>query len=133
MIRVLALYSQCKQQFDISAASVTDCVAAKHLAYVLKTLLGLEAIIKLAIMAYINVAQDSEILFNPHKTKPDISTQLLLSALSRKVLLYVERRTLERCSFLWEPWTGELNEEVLDLSDSSIGPSRWCMGLYLWL
>lgn len=46
-------------------------VAAKRLASVLKTLLGLESIIELAIMTYLIVALDSKTLINPHKTKPD--------------------------------------------------------------
>lgn len=94
MIRVLALYSQCKQQFNISAASVIECLAAKLLASVLKTLLGLEVIIKLILMIYLTLAEDSKLLIDPHETKPDKSAQSVSSALARKVLLYADQRDL---------------------------------------
>lgn len=44
------------------SSSVTDFAAAKRLACILKTLLGLEVIIKLVLMININVIGDSEIL-----------------------------------------------------------------------
>lgn len=68
MIRVLAFYSQCKR-FDLFAALIIDYEVARHLATVLKTLLGLEAIIKLVLSIYINVADDRELLINLHKAK----------------------------------------------------------------
>lgn len=90
MIRVLTLYSQCKQQLSKSVESVIDFTTARRLASVLKTLLGLEAIIKLALMIYIIVVEDSELLINPHEAKLDKFSQSLSSVLARKDLLYVE-------------------------------------------
>lgn len=53
--------------------SSIDHAAARRLAWLLKTLLGLEAIITLVIFAYGTVIEDSEVLDNPHKAKIDKS------------------------------------------------------------
>lgn len=102
MIRVLALYSQCKQQLSISAEPVIDCTAARRLASVLKMFLGFEATLILAIAIYEAVVDDSELLINPHKTKLDKITQSLSPALAQKVLLYAEQRLLHQ----WRPICG---------------------------
>lgn len=90
MIRVLALYSQCKQQLDMSVESVIDGAAARRLATVLKTLLGLEATIELVSQIYVTIVEESELLTNPHKAKFDESAQSLSSVLAWKVLPYAE-------------------------------------------
>ena len=90
MIRVLALYSQCKQQLNPSIGSVVDCAAANRFASVLGTLLGAEAIFKLALTIYITVVEDSELFVNPHKAQLNRSSQSPSSALALKVLLHAE-------------------------------------------
>lgn len=71
MIRVLALYSQCKQLLNLTTmlVSVIDPTAARPLAYVLRTLLGLEATIELVLLLYNTANQGSEAPINPYKTK----------------------------------------------------------------
>lgn len=59
------------------AKSVTDSATARRLAYVINTLLGLEAIIKIVLMLRVTVAGDSELLLNPHRAKLNKSTQSL--------------------------------------------------------
>lgn len=99
MIRVIALYSRCKQLLDTFAASVIDHAAAIHLANALKMLLGLEAIIKLVLLIYGTIAQGSELPIKQNKPKLDNSAQSLSPALSQRVLLYAEKRIrfLPRC------------------------------------
>lgn len=53
--------------------SFIDRTTARHLGYVLKIFLGLEAAIKLVLMAYGTVIADSEIPINPHKAMFDKS------------------------------------------------------------
>lgn len=96
MIRVLALYSQCKQQLDMFTALATNYATARYLAYVLKTLLGLESIAKLAFVIYIPVVEDGMPIANLHKAKCDKSAQSTLLVLARKVLLYAEQRILHQ-------------------------------------
>lgn len=95
MIRVLALYSQCKQLLTTFTASAIDYIAAKRLAFVLKALLGLEAILKLAISITGIVSNDGELLIYLHKTKLDISTQFSSSALAPEVPRCAEKRFLQ--------------------------------------
>lgn len=71
MIRILALYSRRKQQLGVFAEPATDSAAARRLAYVLKMLLGLGAVVGLALMISVTLVEDSELLINPHKTKLD--------------------------------------------------------------
>lgn len=61
----LALYSQCRRRRDIFTASVIDFVAARCLAYGLKTLLGLEAIIKLVLLGYLTVTSHIDCCYCP--------------------------------------------------------------------
>lgn len=77
MIRVIALCSRCKQLLFSFTASDIDCAAARHLGYVLKTLLVLEAIIKLVLLIYGTIAQGGELLIN--QNKPNLSLTAPLS------------------------------------------------------
>lgn len=61
MIRVLALYSQGEHNVFYICISSIDRVAARRLAWILKTFLGFEAIIDLAFMIYGTVVEESEI------------------------------------------------------------------------
>lgn len=79
----------------LSASSI-DRTTARYLGYVLKILLGLEATIKLVLLTYLTVIEDSELVINLHKPKLDKFTQLLLAALVQKVLRYAEKRILHR-------------------------------------
>lgn len=73
-----------------------DYAAARRLAYILKILLGLGAIIKILIVIYGTVNNDSELPINPRKTTLDNFPQSLSSTLARRVLLYAEKIILYR-------------------------------------
>lgn len=133
MIRVLALYSQCKQHICMFSALVIYYAAASRLACALKTLLGLEAIIKLTLMVYGTMVQNSKLLINLNETELNEFTQPLSSALVRKVPRCAGKSFLHRWRFLWGLGAGEFEDEALDIPDTNIGSSRWCMGSYSWL
>lgn len=54
---------------------VVDQSVAMRLAWILKTLLGLEAIIKMILFIYVTVAEDGKLPINPLKAKLDKPTQ----------------------------------------------------------
>lgn len=98
-----------------------------RLACILRTLLGLEAIIKFVLMIYTTTITNSELLISLYKIMLDKSIQLASSVLARKVPRYAELRALYmyHCLFLWELWTGGFKDEALDISNFSIGSFRW--------
>lgn len=111
-----------------------DSIAAKRLSWILKTLLGVEAIVDLIILAYGTVLENSELLINLYKLS---STNHLF----RQCLQSWTRGTDDlwaRCLFIGVYSFGirvlvRLIMEILDISDSNIGPFQWYMKSYLWL
>lgn len=115
-----------------SSKLIIDCAVAKRLAWVLKTLLGLEAFINIANFFYGTVSEDGEMHSNPQITYLERSTQSLSSALARMDLQHVGKQILHHCLFLSGSCPGKLEKVFYEFSDSCIGVPQWRMELSSW-